>query len=174
MKKIGIGQAFAVLANIGVLAGLVLVAVQISQNSEIARAQLENDYYLADMQLELAMMGDAPLASWIKAVYSPDEITRQDAAVLDRYFNFGLVQVRRLRQMQKLGLAQDEVLAEQVKYLEWHLGNEVGRRWWAHYRRDEPNDEIVKLVDEALSGVGYGQNREFIDALLPPPTPTAE
>lgn len=59
------------------------------------------------MQLELAMMGDDPLESWIKAVHAPDNITRQDAAVLDRYFNFGLVQVRRLRQLQKRVLAAE-------------------------------------------------------------------
>jgi len=171
MKKIGLGQMFSLLANIGVLAGLLLVAIQISQNSEIARAQLENDYYLADMQLEIAMMGDDPLDSWIKAVYSPNEITRHDAAVLDRYFNFGLVQVRRLRQMQQLGLAEDEVLEQQVSYLEWHLGNEVGRRWWTHYRADDPDDEIVQLVDRALSSADYSQNRQFLDALLPSAEP---
>jgi len=166
MNKTDLGRAVSVLANIGVLAGLLLVAIQISQSTDIARAQLENDYYLADMQLELAMMGDSPVESWLKAVYAPDEMTPRDAAVLDRYFNFGLVQVRRLRQMQQLGLAEDDVLAEQVNYLEWHLGNEVGRRWWAQYRRDDPDDEIVKLVDRALSTANYRQNREFLDGLL--------
>lgn len=167
MNKFNLGQAVSVLANVGVLAGLLLVAIQISQSTEIAKAQLENDYYLADMQLELAMMGDSPAASWTKAVYAPDEITEQDAAVLDRYFNFGLIQAKRLRQMQQLGLAEDELLAEQVKYLEWHLGNEPGRRWWAQYRADDPHDEIVKLVDQALATADYTQNRTTIDALLP-------
>lgn len=168
MKKFDLGQSVSTLANVGVLAGLILVAVQISQSTDIARAQLENDYYLADMQLELSMMGDSPVDSWIKAVYSPDEITQRDAAVLDRYFNFGVVQVRRLRQMQQLGLAEDKVLAEQVNYLKWHLGNEVGRRWWAQYRAEDPDDEIVQIVDQALATNAFDQNREFLDALLPP------
>ena len=42
-------------ANVGVIAGLVLVAVQINQNTEITKAQIANDYFLADMDLELAM-----------------------------------------------------------------------------------------------------------------------
>ena len=42
------------LANVGVIAGLVLVAVQINQNTEITKAQIANDYFLADMNLELA------------------------------------------------------------------------------------------------------------------------
>ena len=74
-------------ANVGLLIGLILVALQIRQNTEITRAQVANDWYLADMQLELAMMGENPATSWIKAVYTPDELTPQDAAILDRYFN---------------------------------------------------------------------------------------
>ena len=46
-------------ANIGVIAGLILIA---------------NDYYLADMDLELAMMGEDPTRSWTKAVYTPGEL----------------------------------------------------------------------------------------------------
>jgi hypothetical protein len=94
-------------ANIGVLSGLILVALQINQNSEIAKAQLANDYYLADMQLELSMMGENPIQAWVKAVYSPEDMTQEDTAILDRYFNFGLVQLNRLRKLEELGLIDD-------------------------------------------------------------------
>ena len=47
-------------ANVGVIAGLILVAVQIDQNTQITKAQIVNDYYLADMNLELAMMAMIP------------------------------------------------------------------------------------------------------------------
>jgi hypothetical protein len=50
-------------ANIGVIAGLILVAVQINQNTAITKAQMANLYYIADMALELAMMGENPAAS---------------------------------------------------------------------------------------------------------------
>lgn len=173
-KNVNLGQSISTLANVGVLAGLILVAVQISQGTDIARAQLENDYYLTDMQLELAMMGESPVDAWVKAVYSPDEITRTDAAVLDRYFNFGVVQIRRLQQMQKLGLAEDEVLQQQIDYLRWHLGNDVGRRWWAQFKAESPNDDIVQRIDKVLSTDDYVQNRTFIDGLLPRPSATVD
>ena len=47
----------SIVANIGVVIGLVLVALQIRQNTDITKAQITNDYYLADMELELKMMG---------------------------------------------------------------------------------------------------------------------
>jgi len=160
-------------ANIGVLSGLILVAIQIGQNTEIAKAQLANDYYLADMELELGMMGEDPVTSWVKAVYTPEELTREDAAVLDRYFNFGLVQLNRLRKLQQLGLADDELFNERVGYLQWHLGNEAGKNWWATSKLFYPAD-FVRVIDEVLATDDYGSNRRMLDSLLPADEPGQE
>lgn len=151
-------------ANLGVLVGLILIAVQIKQNTEITRAQVANDWFMADMQLELAMMGETPATSWIKSVYAPDELDREDAAVLDRYFNYGLVQLQRLQRMNELGLA-DEKWKDRIGYLRWHLGNEVGRRWWAHFRLGFPK-EFAAMVEEILEHSDFRQNQELLDALL--------
>jgi len=156
-------------ANVGVLAGLVLVSLQIRQNTAITRAQIENDYFLADMQLELAMMGEDPAASWITAVYAPDELTPRDAAVVDRYFNYGLVQVQRLQRMNELGLA-DEEWVDRVDYLRWHLGNEVGRRWW-EYSKEGFSAEFVTTVEESLSISEFQGNQQLLDALRARETP---
>lgn len=153
-----------IIANVGVIAGLVLVALQIRQNTEITKAQVANDWFLADMQLELAMMGEDPARSWAKAVFSPEDIDRYDAAVLDRYFNFGLVQVQRLERMHELGMA-DERWKERVNYLRWHLGNEVGRKWWAHFR-GEFADDFAAMIDGLLEVDEAPPNRAALTALL--------
>ena len=59
-------------ANLGVVGGLILVAVQINQSVEITKAQMINGYYIADMQLEMKMMGENPALSWTKSVYAPE------------------------------------------------------------------------------------------------------
>jgi hypothetical protein len=152
-------------ANLAVLGGLILVAIQIRQNTAITRAQVANDYFMADMQLELAMMGDDPAASWIKAVYTPSELTPLDAAVVDRYFNYGLVQIQRLQRMNELGLADDR-WQDRINYLRWHLGNEVGRRWWGQARRDF-SAEFAAQVDSVLAqDRAASDNRVLLDALL--------
>jgi len=152
-------------ANIGVIAGLVLVAVQINQNTQITKAQIANDYYLADMNLELAMMGDDPAISWTKAVYTPNEMNTKDAAILDRYFNYGLVQIQRLEEMYELGLAHED-WQDRINYLSWHLGNEVGRRWWAHVKDGYPED-FRQRVDEILARRDHRSNQDKLNALMP-------
>lgn len=160
----GIETWLGIVANLGVIAGLILVAVQIRQNTEITKAQVANEWYMADMDLELAMMGENPAASWVKAVYTPDALEPEDAAVLDRYFNFGLVQVQRLQRMHELGMA-DARWAERASYLRWHLGNEAGRRWWNHFRDSFPAD-FGTMVDEILAEGEPEPNRGILDDLM--------
>jgi hypothetical protein len=158
------GRWLTLAANLGVIAGLILVAVQINQNTQITKAQIANDYFLADMALELAMMGEDPAVSWNRAVYAPDELTSEDAVVLDRFFNYGLVQIHRLQEMDKMGMAH-EGWQERLEYLGWHLGNEVGRRWWGSVREDY-SAEFREKVDGILTRSNYSSNRELLDALL--------
>jgi hypothetical protein len=154
------------MANLAVVAGLVLVAFQIRQNTETTRAQVVNDYFLADMNLELAMMGDNPGEALVKAIYTPESLTPGDAAVLDRYFNYGLVQLERLEQMREHGYG-DSQWEDRVSYLRWHLGNEVGRRWWAYVRNSYP-PEFATKVDGIIDVDG---NRRLLDALKGPERP---
>lgn len=164
-----LGRWLTLGANIGVIAGLILVAVQINQNTAITKAQMANEYYIADMALELAMMGENPADSFNKAVYAPNEITTVDAAVLDRYFNYGMVQIQRLQKMDELGMAY-EGWQERVNYLRWHFGNDVGRRWWNKVKEDYP-DEFREYVDKILTEDNFSENQEMIDALMPSESP---
>ena len=165
MNSDKLGRWLTLGANVGVIAGLILVAVQINQNTAITKAQIANDYYIADMTLELAMMGENPAESFNKAVYAPNEITTVDAAVLDRYFNYGMVQIQRLQKMDELGMAY-EGWRERINYLRWHFGNDVGRRWWNEVKDGYP-DEFREYIDKILTEGNFSANQEMIDALMP-------
>jgi hypothetical protein len=159
-----INSWLGLVANAGVVAGLVLVAIQIRQNTEITKAQVSNEWFMADMQLELAMMGENPAQSWTKAVFSPDDLDRHDAVILDRYFNYGLVQLQRLQRMHELGMA-DTQWTERIGYLRWHLGNEVGRRWWTHFKRGF-TPEFAAMVERILADGDSDPNKAALEAIL--------
>ena len=161
---------FTILVNLSVLAGIVLVAVQIQQNTDITKAQMANEYYLLDAQLELTMMGESPAQSLEKAIYFPDELNQEDAVILDRYFNFGILQLQRIRKMIELGVADEELYQERAEYLNWHLGNEAGRRWSTNYVLGEPN-ELYRDIETVLSGSDFQINKQVLDAMLTNPEP---
>ena len=60
----------------------------------------------------------------------------------------------------------DEDWENRIGYLGWHLGNEVGRRWWAYNKEGFP-DDFVLTVDEILAGGEYRHNQDMLDALMP-------
>jgi hypothetical protein len=163
-SKLQVNKIVGTLANMGVIVGLVLVAYQINQAIEITRAQLINDYYIADMQLEMKMMGENPGESFAKAVFDEEALTQQDLAVLDRYFNYGMVQLTRLREMQELGYVSETDLQKRIDYLGWHLGNPAGRRWWEEYKKDN-SDELIQAVEKVLRERPIEENRQMLDAM---------
>ena len=177
MNSDTISRWLQITANLGVIGGLILVAVQINQSVEITKAQMINDYHIADMQLEMKMMGEEPIQSWVKAVYSPDDLSEEDRAILDRYFNFGFIQIRRLAEMRQYGLAEED-LSQRIDYLGWHLGNAAGRRWWNDGKDrcgDSPDQSCLDFVAQvriALTNAGIDRNQQVLDRMLPSPQGT--
>jgi hypothetical protein len=68
--------------NLGLIAGLVLVAVQINQNTAITRADLTARSWEAAMQFNLAMMGENPSAAVAKAATDPSSLTDEELLVI--------------------------------------------------------------------------------------------
>ena len=72
-----------ILGNFGLIAGLGLVALQIQQNTDIAKAQMISDDRAVLVALKIAVIGENPAVALSKAMDSPDELTTEDMIVLD-------------------------------------------------------------------------------------------
>ena len=72
-----------IIGNLGLIAGLVLVAVQINQNTQIARMQMLHDSWLASQEMLVAMAGENPVPSWVRAANDPAGLTDEDLQTLD-------------------------------------------------------------------------------------------
>ena len=72
-------------ANIGIMIGLILVVIQIRQNSDLLRLQFINDEYLAESSSERLLIGENPADAIMKAMYSPEDMTYADFRVNDAY-----------------------------------------------------------------------------------------
>ncbi|RLA43619.1 MAG: hypothetical protein DRR06_11645 [Gammaproteobacteria bacterium] len=72
-------------ANVGILAGLILVAVQIQQNSQLVRTQLVNDGNLASNELWVSAAGENVMETMAKAIEDPLELTFAEFLVVDTF-----------------------------------------------------------------------------------------
>ena len=68
MKKIDLGQTLGILANVGVIAGIVFLAFELRQNNELLVAQTTYSQFAIDREQRIAIMQtDGLLEAMVKA-----------------------------------------------------------------------------------------------------------
>ena len=117
-------------ANVGILGGLILVALQMNQNEELLRTQILHDTRQGTLDFTLSMMGEDPAVVLAKVAGTPDKLTESDKIVwrsLDA--NLG-TQWYRLLEMSEAGLLEDEVWQNQISYdVGTYYNHPYGRNW---------------------------------------------
>ena len=155
--------------NTGILIGLILVIIQINQNSELLRLQLINDEFSTMTASETLIVGENPAEALMKAMYSPQDMTYADFRVNDAYI-VGKIDLmyRRYR------LAQEGVFGEAYWQdanigftFEWVLGSQFGKLWWEHAGRDTYADapEFVEYIDSKVRGVTENRSTRAWEAI---------
>lgn len=153
MKSDKLSQSLSILANLGVLAGLVFVAIELNQNTE--QLALELQWQVTDRmyQNNRDLIGDNPASILSKSMSDPENLTFEEyqaaSAIL---FNFVNVWEDRYF-LYQAGLFEDD---EWKSFVNEDIGVTLGypfaKAWWADAKQVfEP--ELVRYVDEKLQYV---------------------
>ena len=145
-----------IIANTGLIAGLVLVGLQLKQNSDLLRTQLlyeESGRFIASEQ---ALYGEEPARVWAKSIENPRDLTLEEIRIVDAYLYTTVEHWRATQMLAREGLLndQDEWQFRVRDEAYYFLGNEYGRAWWRAYREAEiemASTELIDIIDEALA-----------------------
>ena len=150
-----------IIGNLGLIIGLVLVAVQIKQNNDLAKAQLLSDGWLAAIQWNLTRAGENPAVSIARASAAPDQLTDEDLIVLS-----GVVAAHRLlgtraASLDAAGYGFYPLEAFAANFVEESLSSPFGIAWWNEARsRFGPEEVAVKdFIDRKLAELGTDAGR---------------
>lgn len=152
-----------ILANFGIIAGLIMVGIQINQNTKIAEADLTARSFEQVNQWQLTMMGENPAKALAKAAINPGELTDEELLVLRRVFVFFVNFDTQGEIELDMGLGDRET---QVMYWKGRAegtygANPVMAAMWEEYRNGNKGDfEWIEIVDEQF------QNLEKTDTEL--------
>jgi len=146
MKKIDLGRAIAVLANVGVLAGIVFLAAELRQNREMMRAQTRNELSQGIVTL-LAMVADnGELADLRLRADRAEELTDVEAY---RYSLFTRTLFRyweNVHYQYRLGVFDESEFRTQAdawaRYLD---GSRAATEFWCRYRREFSNEFVAEI-----------------------------
>ena len=154
-----LGNWLQVLGNLGIIAGLILVGIQISQNNQLTRIQLIHESQIAAQNMHLVLAGENPGEAWSRAILDPDSLTDEEIMVVDRVLRANLARVLRLESLYALGfdLYSPEVVATSAAGN--YLGSEIGKAWW-ELNGQVLNSEFTQAIDEWLPSLtSYERDR---------------
>ena len=163
-----ISNYLQILANFGIVAGLVLVGIQINQNTKIAAADMTSRAYELAAQYHLAMLGENPMEAVATAATEPEKLTDEQLLVLERIIAFWIDFDSR-GEINVVNNLTHRELAD--KYLRIHARNlyapnSVSAAIW-HERKVELGGEgyWTSVVDNELQSSEYDSDARLIKAL---------
>ena len=149
MKFDRLGGSLAVLANIGVIAGLVLLAVELRQNSQVVRAEAVASLLAGQSSAETAFMGDDTAAAMATALVAPEDLTDEEILQMWAYLNTAVISAEQTYSMYSLGLATEEDRESAAKKAADWISFPFGRIWWGEIKTNFPTS-LATDIDAAL------------------------
>jgi len=160
-------------ANVGLLAGLVLVALQLQQNTHLARATLIASQMESWVYFDQSNQSETFAVVLAKAVDSPEKLTNAEMLELTGYLRAALDLLNSHVILTDLGLfgsPLQESVGSSVKQL---FGNRFAIAWWAE-NRNEWGTTLRSIVDRSIAEAAdfetYDQRKlDRIRSRLQPP-----
>lgn len=121
-------------ANLGIIGGLLLVGVQLKQNSDLLKTQLLYEESSRLVELETQVVGEIGAEVWAKSISDPQNLNLTEQRVMEALLWSFVEQLRSTRMLAELGLLEDEEWRLRVRSdTAYYLANDYGRAWWKNY-----------------------------------------
>ena len=144
-------------ANIGIVLGLVLVGLQLRQNSELTRIQLLYEESNRAIELETEVVGEQAAEVWAKSIEAPEELTLAEIRIMEALLWSFVEQLRGTYRLAELGLLSDEDWQKRAEgEVTFYLSDRYSRAWWKNISTGNSNipEELRRVVDEVIARDG--------------------
>lgn len=156
-------------ANTGIILGLLLVGLQLKQNSDLLKTQLLYEESSRLVDLETQVVGETGAEVWAKSISDPENLNLAEQRIMEALLWSYVEQLRSTRLLGELGLLEDaDWKARVTSDTGFYLGNKYGRAWWANFKEGNavlPPDLIME-IDSRLSEVDTNRTAEYIRSTM--------
>jgi len=158
-----------VAANVGIVIGLLLVGVQLKQNSDLLKTQLLYEESHRAIDLETQVVGENGAEVWAKSITDAKSLSLAEQRVMEALLWSFTEQLRATRMLAELGLLEDEEWRIRVNSeTAFFLANEYGAAWWVNYNEGNtalPADLVV-AINTRLSEVDNTFTANYSKAVM--------
>ena len=156
-------------ANTGIILGLLLVGLQLKQNSDLLKTQLLYEESSRLVDLETQVVGETGAEVWATSISDPENLNLAEQRIMEALLWSYVEQLRSTRLLGELGLLEDaDWKARVTSDTGFYLGNKYGRAWWANFKEGNavlPPDLIME-IDSRLSEVDTNRTAEYIRSTM--------
>jgi hypothetical protein len=156
-------------ANIGIVAGLVLVGVQLKQNSDLLKTQLLYEESHRSVELETEVIGEHGAKVWAKSIKDPRNLSLEEQRIMEALLWSFTEQLRATRLLGELGLLEDDEWRLRVNAeTEFYFGNRYGTAWWKSFSTDNNalSKDLIDAVNVRLSEISPDSTIEYMDRTI--------
>jgi len=153
------------IANVGILAGLVLVAIELNQNTDQLKLQLvfQTTQKLFDNNRDL--LGDNPTPAITKSITNPEGLTYEEFLIASSFILNQLNEWEDRFLIHEAGLISDQDWKRHIdENVGWTLGNEFAQRYW-RISSSVFEPEFAQYVDKAITSIDeHSTYREWLES----------
>ncbi len=151
-------------ANLAVLAGIVLILMQLTQNTEHLRLQLVDQITNRMYENNRTLLGEDPVEAIEKSVLEPESMTFSDFLIVDVYLFNALNQWEDLYFLYKADLVEADAWQSRVDGdVVWYFGNRFAKNWWIATGSSFFEAEFAEYVDGAIRSVSENETLQFFE-----------
>ena len=143
----------SLIASVGILAGLVLVAIELNQNTDQLRLQLVFQTTQKLFENNRDMLGENPTPTIAKSITNPEDLTYDEFLIASSFVLNQLNEWEDRFFIHEAGLIDDRDWKRHIdENIGWTLGNRFAQTYW-QISKPVFEPEFAQYVDKALGNV---------------------
>ncbi len=158
MESSKVGSWLQIGANVGILAGLILVSVQIVQSNAITGAELFSDNLESTVTRDLALVGETPNQAMLRVMTEPEKATRNDYFIANHLYLVIIRQLNRASLLSNSGFygTDDNIDAMGFVGINYHLFScAYGVAWLDQLLDSIPPDAVTFSAIELMRELAF-------------------
>lgn len=164
-----LGNWLQVSANIGIVAGLLLVGVQLKQNSDLLKTQLLYEESDRLINIETQVVGENAAEVWAKSITDPKSLSLAEQRIMEAILWSFVEQLRATHMLADLGLLDNEEWRKRVNSDSgYYLANRYGIAWWRNFSKDTDTlpADLVTAVNARLAETNRSYTNEYMSDIM--------
>ena len=155
----------SLIASVGILAGLVLVAIELNQNTDQLRLQLVFQTTQKLFENNRDLLGENPTPTIAKSITNPEDLTYEEFLIASSFVLNQLNEWEDRYFIHEAGLISDRDWKRHIdENIGWTLGNRFAQAYWK-ISKSVFEPEFAQFVDQALTNSDENSTyREWLDS----------